>query len=333
MLYKNRKSAQAKLENAQQAYRRNHAVCGEIADVTKDKFAALGDARVEAKVALVAAAQFLKQSNTGKRDKTENLGATPAPIPDSQIRSEIADQILQTIGVVSASAGVGTAAVPGAWALASMGTASTGTAISTLNGAVATTAKLAWLGRGVATVGISGISGMTLGTVALVSLPIAPAVVAFGIMAWHNSKKNKEFEKWADEECEKIAAAEHGLTRWRQTANLATRRTNELTNATKELTRSLSQQLAQCSRNNPADVKTVASISGDLAQVVDIPVTDQHGNLINEDALKNAYRTHLLAGRRKGLADAYMRLSEAVATLEYDKADRTAKHILRIITL
>ena len=333
MLYKNGKSAQANLENAQQTYRRNHAVCEEIADVMKGKFAARNDVRLEAKVALVAAENFLKQSNPANRGKTENIGVTPDQIPDSQNRFEIAEQILKTIGVVGVSASVGAAAAPGAWALASMGTASTGAAISGLNGAVVTTAKLAWLGRTVATVGITGISGMTLGTAALASLPVLPAVVAFGIMARRNAKKNKEFEEWADKECEKIAAAEHELTRWRQTANLATRRTNELANATKELTSSLRQLLAQCSPNNPADVKTVASISGDLAQVFDIPVTDEHGNLITEDALKNAYRRHLLRTRRQELSKAYDRLHEAIATKGHDRAVSTANHILSVITL
>lgn len=334
MLYKNGKNAQAKLENAQQTYRRNHAVCEEIADVMKGKIAARNDVRLEAKVALVAADNFLKQNNPANRGKTENIGATPDQIPDPQNRFEITEQILKTIGVVGTSASVGAVAAPGAWALAgSIGTASTGAAISGLNGAVVTTAKLAWLGRTVATVGITGISGMTLGTAALASLPVVPAVVAFGIMARRNAKKNKEFEEWADKECEKIAAAEHELTRWRQNANLATRRTNELTNATKELTNSLWQLLARCSPNNPADVKTVASISGALAQVFDIPVTDQHGNLITEDALKDAYRTHLIRTRLQELSKAYDRLHKAIAAKEHDRAVRSANHILSVVTL
>lgn len=70
-----------------------------------------------------------------------------------------------------------------------LGTASTGTAISTLSGAAATKATLAFLGGGALKAGGLGIAG---GTTVLGGLIAAPALAVFGIVVGAKASANKE---------------------------------------------------------------------------------------------------------------------------------------------
>lgn len=70
-----------------------------------------------------------------------------------------------------------------------LGTASTGTAISTLSGAAATKATLAFLGGGALKAGGLGIAG---GTTVLGGLIAAPALAIFGIVIGAKASANKE---------------------------------------------------------------------------------------------------------------------------------------------
>lgn len=354
---KRKKNAQAKLDDALQTHYRNYGACEQLADAVKEKFAERSYASLEATSTLGQVATFMGQiplASQSNQDNQDTFDVTRDQISDWQNRSETAAEILETIGGVGLGAGVGAAGVYAAWTAASLGTASTGTAIAGLSGAAATSAKLAWFGGGALAVGGGG---MTLGAAVLGGIPVIPIVVAFGIMA---RRRIKKFEEAINEALKEIDDAGRELARWRQTKNLVTLRTNELTDATKELDRALRQLLVKCYldnqksdsalwrilqavrrllvkcfrlQDNQSDVKTVASISGVLAQVVDIQITDEDGNIMNEDALKNAYRTHLLRTRRQELSKAYARLHEAVAIREHDRAVSAANHILSVLTL
>ena len=116
-------------------------------------------------------------------------------------------------------------------------------------------------------------------------------------------------------------------------AKLTVLRIDELIGATKAINHSLRELLNQCSPKNPADVQAVASISHTLAKIVDIPITDDQGNILNEDAMKDAYRPHLLRTRRQELSQTYNRLRDAIANQAYANAIRIANHILSIIKL
>ncbi len=74
------------------------------------------------------------------------------------------------------------------------GTASTGTAISSLSGAAATNAATAWLGGGALA---AGGGGMAAGAAVLTAIPfvggaVATSAIGYGIYKWHNSKKGKK---------------------------------------------------------------------------------------------------------------------------------------------
>lgn len=93
------------------------------------------------------------------------------------------------------------------WVATTFGTASTGTAISSLTGAAATKAALAWLGGGALKVGGAGI----VGGKALLALagPIGWGIagVATGVSVFAISKKNKKVADQAHDETRKITEA------------------------------------------------------------------------------------------------------------------------------
>lgn len=304
---KSRKNAQAKWDASQRTTGSTPPPASESVKELNLKLAELSYVRLEANSTLGRAAKFMGQVSPSKQVNLETVGVTSNHIADWISRSETADELLKTLS----GFGVGAAGVYGAWAAAGLGTASTGVAISGLTGAAATTAKLAWLGGGVAGVG----GGMMLGWVMLGALPIGPGILAGGILSMINAKN---FEK----------AVDNALR-----AKLTVLRIDELIGATKAINHSLREMLNQCSPKNPSDVQAVASISHTLAQVVDIPITDDQGNILNEDAMKDAYRPHLLRTRRQELSQTYNRLRDAIANQAYANAIRIANHILSIIKL
>ena len=262
----------------------------------QEKLDALNDARSEANVTLSGAIEFMKGDEPSKRGNAEKIYDCQNP----------AAEILKTIGKVGVSAGVGAAGAYGAWAAAGLGTASTGAAISGLAGGPAIAAKLALLGS------VPAASGMVAGAMVLGGIPIALGALTFGVVSMLNAKKFKKVELMAD---------------------LAILRISELTQATKELDNALQQLLVQCSPNNSSDAKTVGSICGALAQVVDIPITTEKDDIPDEDALKDAYHKLQQEDRREELSQAYKRLRQAVASLKYNKAVNAANHILSVVTL
>lgn len=315
------KNAQKNLDADLQIYYRHYGSCEQLADDVKEKFAERSSASLDAIITLGQVATFMRQIPLANKVNTGPSDVTPGEIADWQNRSKIATELIQTLG----SFGFGAAGISGLWAAAGKwGAASTGVAISKLSGASAITATLALLGGGVVA---SGGGGMLLGAAVFGGVPVALSVLAFGVTSNIRAKKS------AEESRKKIAAAECELTRWREGKNLTILRTHELTGAEESLTHTLQQLLVQCSPNKPSDVKTLASISTILAQVVDTPIADQDGNLLNEDDLKNVYRKHVIGARQDELSKAYRRLREAIAGRAYDDAIRIANHILSVITL
>ena len=313
------KHAQAKLDVVVQTYYRNYGAGEQLAECLQEKLAERSAASLDAIITLGQVATYMGQIPLANQGKQNTPGLMPDQICDWQNRSKIADQLMQTL----VSFGAGATSMALLWKAAGLGAASTTTPIATLSGAAAITSKLAVLGGSA----IASGGGMLLGAAVFGGVPVATGVVTFNILSSVRAKKH------ADEACKKIAAAECELTRWREKTNLTILRLTELTGAEESLTHALQQLLVQCSPNTPSDVKTLASISGVLAQVVDIAIADEDGNLLNEDALKNVYRKHVLGARQDELFKAYRRLREAIAARAYDNAIRIANHILSVITL
>lgn len=100
---------------------------------------------------------------------------------------------------VATGAGAGAAMAAGSWSLVALiGSASTGTAISTLSGVAATNATLAWFGGGALAAGGAGMAG---GTLVLGGVALAPVVA---VAAWQARSKTKEIKQ----ETEKVREAD-----------------------------------------------------------------------------------------------------------------------------
>ncbi len=102
-------------------------------------------------------------------------------------------------GVATGGAIVSVAPSVAMWVATTFGTASTGTAISTLSGAAATNAALAWLGGGTIALGGGGIAGghallALAGPVgwSVAGVSILSTVVLFSVKKMKNNKKKKE---------------------------------------------------------------------------------------------------------------------------------------------
>ena len=94
----------------------------------------------------------------------------------------------------------GVATAMGAWALVGyIGTASTGTAISTLTGVAAGDATLAFLGGGALAAGGGGIAA---GTAVLGGIVAVPALIIFGLV--NHAKANLEIERISRQEAELV---------------------------------------------------------------------------------------------------------------------------------
>ncbi|WP_201026664.1 hypothetical protein [Sphingobium sp. MI1205] len=110
-----------------------------------------------------------------------------------EIRLNNVDRIIEEYSSsvsVAGGAGAGAAVAAGSWSLVALiGSASTGTAISTLSGVAATNATLAWFGGGALAAGGAGMAG---GTLVLGGVALAPVVA---IAAWHSRSKTKEINQ------------------------------------------------------------------------------------------------------------------------------------------
>ena len=298
---------------------------------------------MEAISTLGRVAEFMRRLPSSSQVNPEEFGVTPDQISDWRKRSETADEILKTIS----SFGAGAASVYAVWTAAGLGTASTGIPISALSGAAVFTSKLAWFGGG--SLAIGG-GGMTLGALMLGGLPIGPGLLVFGIWSMNKAKKAEEAVDDAlgevgkppvnpnphdpsDDTLGDVERDECESTRWHHWASLIILRADELVHATKTLDHAVRELLDQCSTGNPSntDVRTLASISRTLAKVVDIAITDDKGNILDEDVLKDAYLKR--GARRRDLSQACKRLNEAVDSQAYDTAISAAKDILSIIKI
>jgi len=185
------------------------------------------------------------------------------------------------IGSVSAgtSAGAGTLTAVGL-----LGTASTGTAISTLSGVAATNATLAWLGGGAIA---AGGGGMALGTIVLGGIVFAPAALVTGfVLAGQGEKaltKAKQYEADVNVDIQKmdgLKAVMRGLLT----------RIDEL----RSLVASLDQRANSALDNlevldfNPQDDEHIglfqqaALLVNALAEIMRTPILDKEGNLTAE---------------------------------------------------
>lgn len=123
------------------------------------------------------------------------------------LEAAVKSRVAVAAGVAGGAAVASIAPTVAMWVATTFGTASTGTAISSLSGAVATKAALAWLGRGALSAGGAGIAGgkALLALAGPIGWGISGAATAVSVaMLGH---KNKQIAEEAIAEAKKITMA------------------------------------------------------------------------------------------------------------------------------
>lgn len=164
-----------------------------------------------------------------------------------------------------------------------LGTASTGTAISTLSGVAARNATLAWLGGGSISAGGFGMAG---GAVALGGIVIAPLIAVVGSTLDSQAEKNltkaKEYKAEVDVEVEKMQLVKQNLDFLHQ-------RINELQRVIKILRNklnhkysffyNLSSKNSLCKNENFIEYLYIAK---KLKEALEIDLIDEKGELTSD---------------------------------------------------
>lgn len=142
----------------------------------------------------VFASNFEKIHNKPSFSTGEDIDLPEFNFDEIKNISVIADSIMgATLGAIGGSVFASAAAAGTTAAVMAFGTASTGTAISSLSGAAATKAALAALGGGAIK---AGGGGMALGTLVLNAASLGVAVLVEGIaIAWAGSMSKKQADK------------------------------------------------------------------------------------------------------------------------------------------
>lgn len=116
------------------------------------------------------------------------------------------ENVVSGISGLASAVGAGVAAQAGAlWGVSAIGTAGTGAAISSLSGAAATNATLAWLGGGTLAAGGGGVAagGAVLGVITIVPMLLIGGMTV-GIVGAKSKTKSRDYLAKVDVEIERI---------------------------------------------------------------------------------------------------------------------------------
>lgn len=169
-----------------------------------------------------------------------------------------------------------------------LATASTGTAISTLSGAAATNATLAWLGGGALSIGGGGIA---LGSMVLGGIVAGPALAIFGhIMgnkgeeALNNARSNLEKATTIRDEANLMVSKLDAIEKITSIANKTfSAISTQLRHAVHDLKKIISSEGEDYQALSPEGKETVfrsVKFAQIIKAMIDTPILDQDGNLV-----------------------------------------------------
>jgi len=172
--------------------------------------------------------------------------------------------------------------------------AGTGTAISSLSGAAATNATLAWLGGGTLASGGLGVAG---GTMVLGVMAAGPALLIFGSILGAKAKKNLNDAMSNLEQAKKINAEISVITeKLRQMFesvnlcyNVLDKFSGKMRRANKKLITLIEESGADYSKYTDDEKKTVfttVKFAQVLKMIIDLPLLNDNGELIEESILQ-----------------------------------------------
>ncbi|MFF7440876.1 hypothetical protein [Streptomyces sp. NPDC008122] len=184
----------------------------------------------------------LKRVDLAELAPVEPAGHATADVELRKVQRLAVSAIGSIVGGGATGAGVGAATY---MAVGAFATASTGTAISGLSGAAASSATLAWLGGGSLA---AGGGGMAAGTAVLAAAVALPALLATGaLLEWRGRSAREDQKKLAEE----LDEAEAELTAARGILSEVFRRSREIRLVLKDLCTAMEERL-------PAFVELVA---------------------------------------------------------------------------
>lgn len=217
-------------------------------------------------------------------ERSTVLGVTAPTVDLPQVRKlvEEANILEGAVGAVVSSIAARQAAIAGVRSLA---TAGTGTAISSLSGAAAESATLAWLGGGATA---AGGGGVVAGGMVMTGVAVAPALLIGGItLAIQGEKAKTQAEKYSadvDSAVAEIDLQVDLLARLR-------RRCDEIWSVLDRLVERAEASLAKLAANEfdlDRDLhllQQTALLMAELGQVLSTPLLDEQGDLSAESLI------------------------------------------------
>jgi len=270
------KAAQARYESRRSEYDAAERRAKEHQTNVETALQDLGRERLEATVVLGRAAEFLGKARVKDRELFEKLDIPTHTLTLWQGASVKAIEVLGGIGK-SVVSGALTAA--GAYSLVgSLASASTGTAIATLNGVAAQNAILAWLGGGTLAAGGGGVA---MGTAVLGGLVAGPAVL---VASFFIHAKAAQVERVVEQNVSEMDRAEAAMQAHAAYLDAVLLRVCELRETTRRLKRNLEELLVSASPEDERDVFRVAKVAKNLGAVLDAAVLDKDGRPIPPEA-------------------------------------------------
>lgn len=249
---------------AEDSYKTEHAF-------VELKLNAWGETCLEAMVTLGKAVEFLRRAKVKEREIFENVQLNPQQLDDW---AGISAHALGILSGAASSAVAGVATASATYGLVgTLGTASTGTAISTLSGAAATNATLAWLGGGALA---AGGGGMALGAIVLNSVVAGPAVLVGGFFV---GRQAEEIETEVTRNIAAMDVAEAEMELHVAEFGLITQRVDELITSTTQIDQALETLVSTSDPQQIEDIHNVYKTAKSLAELLDIAVVDKSRRL------------------------------------------------------
>lgn len=187
--YEQLETAKASYASAYNEYESNRNRLYWLESTRSDKLSGFGGMIIQGLRSAKVARKFLYYTS---KNNIYSASSSEMKLPEfgQKMTLENVDRVMADYSSsvsIAGGTGAGAALAAGSWSMVALvGSASTGTAISTLSGVAATNATLAWFGGGALAAGGAGMAGGTLVLGGVALLPV------MAIAAWHSRSKTKE---------------------------------------------------------------------------------------------------------------------------------------------